>query len=91
LSASAVYSSIIRDTDEESLMPNHEAQAGLDILLDEQEAARLLKISDRTLQAWRVKNVGPAWVKVGRTVRYRRRDLIAWIDLNTCGLKSRPA
>jgi hypothetical protein len=28
---------------------------------------------------------GPPFVQVGRAVRYRRRDLIAWIDANTIG------
>lgn len=68
-------------------MRNHETEPDPDALLDEQEASRLLKISDRTLQAWRVKQVGPAWVRVGRTIRYRRRDLMDWIDLNTCGVR----
>jgi hypothetical protein len=39
--------------------------------------------SVRTLQAWRIRIAGPAFVQVGRAVRYRRRDLIAWIEANT--------
>lgn len=66
-------------------MQNHGTTVDPDGLLDEQEAARFLKLSDRTLQTWRVKQVGPVYIKVGRTIRYRRRDLISWIDLNACG------
>ena len=55
----------------------------LDVLLSEVWAADLLGLSSRTLQAWRGKNTGPAFVRVGRAVRYRRRDLIAWMDANT--------
>jgi hypothetical protein len=54
-----------------------------DALLTEAEAADFLRLSVRTLQAWRIRIAGPAFVQVGRAVRYRRRDLIAWIDVNT--------
>jgi len=57
----------------------------LDVLLREQDAADLLCLSVRTLQSWRIRLAGPPFVQVGRAVRYRRRDLIAWIDANTCG------
>jgi hypothetical protein len=26
---------------------------------------------------------GPAFVRVGRSIRYRRRDLVEWIERNT--------
>jgi hypothetical protein len=54
-----------------------------DALLTEVEAADFLRLSVRTLQAWRIRIAGPAFVQVGRAVRYRRRDLIAWIEANT--------
>ena len=57
----------------------------LDELTTEVEAADFLKISIRTLQAWRCRGVGPAYVRAGRAIRYRRRDLIAWIEANTIG------
>jgi hypothetical protein len=56
-----------------------------DVLLREQDAADLLSLSVRTLQSWRIRIVGPPFVQVGRAVRYRRRDVIAWIDANTIG------
>ncbi len=56
-----------------------------DTLLDEAEAAQILKLSARTLQMWRVRNVGPAWVHVGRAIRYQRPDLLAWLAQNKCG------
>ena len=49
-------------------------------LLYEEEAADFLKLSARTLQAWRCAGRGPAFVRAGRAVRYRRADLVAWID-----------
>jgi hypothetical protein len=54
-----------------------------DALLTEAEAADFLKLSVRTLQAWRLRIAGPAFVHVGRAIRYRRRDLIDWIEANT--------
>jgi predicted DNA-binding transcriptional regulator AlpA len=54
-----------------------------DGLLTERQTAELLNLSVRTLQAWRVKGDGPRFVHAGRAVRYRRRDLIAWMDSNT--------
>lgn len=56
-----------------------------DALLAEAHAAQLLSVSERTLQAWRGRNAGPPYVRAGRAIRYRRRDLIAWIEANTCG------
>jgi hypothetical protein len=54
-----------------------------DALLTEVEASDFLRLSVRTLQAWRLRVTGPAFVQVGRAVRYRRRDLIKWIEANT--------
>jgi hypothetical protein len=49
-------------------------------LLTEVDAADLFKLSIRTLQAWRSKGIGPAFVRLGRAVRYRRADLLAWLN-----------
>lgn len=49
-------------------------------LLTEGEAADFTRLSIRTLQAWRVKGGGPSFAKLGGAVRYRRRDLVAWIE-----------
>ena len=66
------------------MRPNINSQDA-DFLLKEEDAAHLLSLSVRTLQAWRIRTAGPPFVQVGRAVRYRRRDLIAWIDANTIG------
>ncbi|KAA6181768.1 helix-turn-helix domain-containing protein [Thiohalocapsa marina] len=39
-------------------------------LLTEREAALILSVSARTLQAWRVSGGGPEYVKLGRAVRF---------------------
>jgi hypothetical protein len=64
---------------------NEKLQADPDALLTESQTAEILNISVRTLQSWRVRRAGPKYIQVGRAVRYRRRDLIAWIEANTIG------
>ena len=66
-------------------MPLNILSNDTDALLKEDDAARLLSLSVRTLQSWRIRMAGPPFFQVGRAVRYRRRDLIAWIDANTIG------
>ena len=39
------------------------------------QAARLLQVSHRTLEDWRLRGGGPRFSKIGRSVRYRRIDL----------------
>lgn len=48
-------------------------------LLTQREAARVLRLSERTLERLRVTGNGPVYVKAGRSVRYREADLEAWI------------
>jgi excisionase family DNA binding protein len=55
-----------------------------DLLLNEVQAAKFLGLSSRTLQAWRSQGRGPAYVKVGRSIRYWRSALLEWMSANTC-------
>lgn len=48
-------------------------------LLTQGEAARVLRLSERTLERLRVSGNGPVYVKAGRLVRYRESDLEEWI------------
>lgn len=50
----------------------------LDGFIDETIAADFLCQSVRTIQKWRVTGFGPRFYKSGRSIRYRRRDLLAW-------------
>lgn len=51
-----------------------------DLLTPDQVAASL-GLSHRTLAAWRSsRRGGPAWVKCGNRVRYRRQDVAAWLE-----------
>jgi hypothetical protein len=48
-------------------------------LLTQRDAANMLRLSQRTLERWRVSGDGPCFVKAGRRVAYRPADLDAWI------------
>jgi len=51
-----------------------------DALLFGAEAAYLVGLSVRTLESLRLHGNGPSYVKYPRAVRYRRGDVLAWID-----------
>ena len=58
-------------------------EAGSD-LLDEKAAAQFLDNSPGTLSVWRsTGRYNLPFIKVGRNVRYRRVDLIAWLEKRT--------
>ncbi|MEQ8268303.1 MAG: helix-turn-helix domain-containing protein [Parvibaculum sp.] len=64
----------------------------LDRLLNEHEAAEFLSYTTRALQNWRVRGGGPNYIKVSaRSIRYRRRDLIAWVEERTYSNSSQAA
>ena len=49
-------------------------------LWNDTELSEFLRISRRTLQAWRQEGKGPKWLKLGRHVRYRPSDVSAWLE-----------
>ena len=50
-------------------------------LIDEECAAKFLKLSQRTMQGYRYRGGGPNYIAVSsRCVRYRRIDLRRWAD-----------
>ena len=51
-------------------------------LLTPPEVARLLNVPERTLSQWRYLRRGPTYIVCGRHVRYRRRDVEAYLDAN---------
>ena len=52
-----------------------------DLLLTQDEAAQVLGVQPATLNYWRAKGRGPAYVRISRRcVRYRCDDLQTWID-----------
>ena len=53
--------------------------ATMTTLLTERDTAALYKVTQKTLQGWRYRGVGPRFVKAGRCVRYRLEDLQAFV------------
>lgn len=51
--------------------------------LGEKEAAELLGVAAKTLQGWRWRKTGPAYLKIGRRIRYRITDLTCYLDSQT--------
>jgi excisionase family DNA binding protein len=51
-----------------------------DALLTQQQLADELQVSVRTLERWRQEGSGPAFIQVGRSPRYRRADVDAWLE-----------
>jgi predicted site-specific integrase-resolvase len=44
------------------------------------EAADLLRVSERTLERWRIEGNGPLFRRFGRRIVYAETDLKAWAD-----------
>lgn len=50
-------------------------------LFNEKDAAHLLGLSVRTLQSWRARGIGPAFLKLGGwSVRYRVADIVSYAE-----------
>jgi predicted DNA-binding transcriptional regulator AlpA len=57
-------------------------------LLTAAEAARTLRLSERSLERLRCSGLGPKYVKLKRRVLYRQFDLEAWIASRVVGSTS---
>ncbi len=68
------------DTNKPANDNNRPATDYLDGFIDESKAADFLCQSIRTIQKWRLAGSGPKFYKSGRSVHYRRRDLLEWGD-----------
>jgi hypothetical protein len=57
-----------------------------DEILTPVETAAVLKTQPRTLESWRYRGVGPAFIRLsGRAIRYRRSDLEKWLIAQRVG------
>lgn len=63
-------------------------------LLSETQAAALMLVSPRTLQAWRARGRGPVFMRVGSRIRYCPHQLEGWLkrrcDSTTIPRKAKP-
>ena len=49
-------------------------------LLSTEEVARILVVPVNTLYCWRYKGTGPKAYRVGKHLRYRLADVLAWLE-----------
>lgn len=54
--------------------------ASSDPLLDVAELAAQIRVPQQTIYRWRTEGRGPRGIKIGRHLRYRQRDIDAWIE-----------
>lgn len=47
--------------------------------LTDSQTAGELRVTTRTLARWRAERCGPAWLRVGRRVMYRRESIERWL------------
>lgn len=63
-----------------SQQPTVSGNADSDILLNQDQAAEFLAVKPSTLNTWRALRKGPKYSKVGRSVRYRKSDLMEFVE-----------
>ncbi len=51
--------------------------------ITEEEQAKRIGKTVRTLRSWRKQGIGPAWTKAGNTVLYPDDGVIAWLKAKT--------
>ena len=71
----------------QSITPSNELPFKLN-LMDTVQLAELLRNKVNTVEGWRLKGVGPRFIRVGRLVRYRLEDVETWLDAQTCSSTS---
>ncbi len=64
------------------MTPSTEAESPV-TLVNQVKAAEILTVDPRTLAGWRYRGGGPPFVRIGNRVRYKVRDLYAWIEERT--------
>ena len=49
-------------------------------LLNERDVARITGLSVASVRRWRLLRQGPKYIKIGAAVRYKPRDISAWLE-----------
>lgn len=62
----------------ESILENN--PGWLEEAIDTPAVAEITGLSIRTLNTWRCRGGGPRFLKLGRSVRYRRRAVLEWLS-----------
>jgi predicted DNA-binding transcriptional regulator AlpA len=57
----------------------------LEELLTERDVSRVTGLSVSSVRRWRLIRQGPRYIKIGSAVRYRTRDVAAWLESRPSG------
>ena len=49
-------------------------------LMDDREVAHYLNLSTACIRAWRLNGAGPVHRRLGNRIRYRKEDILAYLD-----------
>ena len=58
-------------------------------LLNEHDVARITGLSVASVRRWRLLRQGPRYLKIGSAVRYRREDVLVWLESRPTGGEQR--
>jgi predicted DNA-binding transcriptional regulator AlpA len=61
------------------------SEIAIETLLDEHEVARVTGLSVASVRRWRLLRQGPKYLKLGAAVRYKPKDVTAWIESRPSG------
>lgn len=61
------------------------ADTQIDTLLNEHDVARVTGLSVASVRRWRLLRLGPRYLKLGSSVRYRAADVTYWIQNRPSG------
>jgi predicted DNA-binding transcriptional regulator AlpA len=56
------------------------ANSTLETLLNEHDVARITGLSVASVRRWRLLRQGPKYLKIGAAVRYKPKDVLAWLS-----------
>jgi predicted DNA-binding transcriptional regulator AlpA len=57
----------------------------IEALLNEHDVAGLTGLSLASVRRWRLLRQGPKYIKIGAAVRYKAKDVLAWLDSRPTG------
>ena len=53
---------------------------GLEPLLGPDELSQFYRIPKSSLYSWRTRGIGPKGIRIGKHLRYRKADVLAWLE-----------
>lgn len=61
------------------------ASTPIQSLLNEHDLARVTGLSVASVRRWRLLKMGPKYLKIGASVRYKPEDVSAWLESRPTG------